>query len=198
MQNVAPQFILICCEGKTEKEYFEIIADVFRVRQARAVTIIGEKGQHKFLIDQTDFQRSELSKELEVSVDEIVCWAVCDHDKMSISYSELKQYASAKNIKLAFSKPQFEAYLIQHFERSKETNQEALYAKLSKNSAVFGQKEPYENNKSNLKWLWEAIIDNPKLVEIAINNSEVRAKSPRPLFLTVHKLTEFLVSLEPK
>ena len=198
MQNAEPRFILICCEGKTEKEYFDIITDVFRVTLARTVIIVGEKGQHKYLIDQTINERNTLAEQLEVDVSEVECWAVCDHDKMSIRYSELKKYATTNNIELAFSKPQFEAYLIQHFERSKEVKKESLYAKLSEISAIFGEEKPYEDNKSNLKWLQKAVLDNPKLVEIAIINSKIRDKSAMSLFLTVHKLTEYLISLEPK
>ena len=77
-------------------------------------------------------------------------------------------------------------------------NQKALYAKLSTISASYGKEGPYEKGKSNLKWLRSVITDNPKLVEIAINNSSLREKPSMPLFLTVHKLVSFLKSLEPR
>jgi hypothetical protein len=45
------RLIILCCEGKTEKAYFEIIADTFRVHAVHTLHIIGGKGQHKVLTE---------------------------------------------------------------------------------------------------------------------------------------------------
>jgi hypothetical protein len=44
MHNEPIAAILICCEGKTEKLYFDIVADIFRV-QVNILEIVGEKGK---------------------------------------------------------------------------------------------------------------------------------------------------------
>jgi hypothetical protein len=125
----APRIILICCEGKTEALYCEILARHFRLPQAR-MRIIGGQGQHKVLVDRTVDERTKLISEVDLRDDEIMSWAVCDDDNMAISYKELHNYAQAKNVRLAFSRPQFEAFLLQHFEQSKETNREILFNRL--------------------------------------------------------------------
>ena len=71
MQTAEPQFILICCEGKTEKEYFEMITDIFRITLARTVSIVAEQGQHKYLIDQTVIERHTLAQQLDVDESDI-------------------------------------------------------------------------------------------------------------------------------
>jgi hypothetical protein len=190
--------ILICCEGKTEKLYFDIIADVFRVHTVNTLEIVGEKGAYKVLIDKTNIERVELAECYDISPSEIMCWAVCDDDNMPISYHELVKYAEAKDIQIAFSRPQFEAYLIQHFEQSKDIDTHNLYKKLTKYSEVYGQDVAYEKNKAHLSWLTRAIYNNPHLVDVAITNSNQRVKQSEPLYLTVQNLTEYLRNLEPK
>jgi len=61
MRNSVTRVILICCEGKTEKQYFEIIADIFRIHEVRTIEILGGKGQHIPLIDQTALERKALA-----------------------------------------------------------------------------------------------------------------------------------------
>ncbi|MDR3225076.1 MAG: RloB family protein [Clostridiales Family XIII bacterium] len=198
MNHPAIRVILICCEGKTEKQYFEMIADIFRVHTIKTIEIMGGRGQHRPLIDRTVDEREILAGKLDIGQNEISAWAVCDEDKMSCSFHELSQYAEARSVALAFSRPQFEAYLLQHFEQSKETRADKLYVKLSKRGAQFGLAGDYQDNKANLSWLNRAIFNDPHLVDIAIVNSDLRQKQSGNLFLTVQRLTEFLVSLEPK
>jgi hypothetical protein len=190
--------ILICCEGKTEKLYFDIIVDVFRVHAVSTLKIVGEKGSYKTLIDQTNIERSKLAERFDISSTEIMCWAVCDDDNMPISYHELVKYAESKDVYVAFSRPQFEAYLIQHFEQSKDTDPRRLYDRLTKYSKSYGLHVNYEKNKGNLAWLNKAIFNNPHLVDVAITNSNQRLKQSEPLYLTVQNLTEYLRDLEPK
>jgi hypothetical protein len=190
--------ILICCEGKTEKEYFEIIADIFRVHAVHSLHIIGGKGQHKVLIDRTVAEREKLAGSYEIAPEEIVAWAVCDEDKMSMTYHDLQKYAESCSVRLAFSRPQFESYLLQHFEQSKETNQKALYRRLTTYGSEHGLSGEYEKTKANLSWLSRAIFNDPHLVETAIVNSNQRSKQRSSPFLTVQELTEFLKRFEPR
>jgi hypothetical protein len=63
---------------------------------------------------------------------EIECWAVCDDDNMPYSYKEPIEHAEQNNVQLAFSRPQFESYLLQHFEKSKTIKKNDLFSDLSK------------------------------------------------------------------
>lgn len=193
MLPVAAQ-ILICCEGKTEKLYFDALRfRVFRIPGYIEISIEGEKEQHKALIDRTVERRAELASEQGLPEEEIECWAVCDDDGMSISYTSLCEYAEENSVNLAFSRPQFEAYLLQHFEQSKETDQQALYDALKLYKNEYGYDGEYD--KSDLSWLEQTLIDKPKLVDIAIVNADQRTTQSAPLFLTVQELTKRLMEL---
>lgn len=191
-----PHFYIICCEGKTEKKYFEILKSQYRFPGYVTFTIVGEKGQHMALIDRTVELREEIIADLELDNDEIESWAVCDHDKMSCTYSELEHYATDRNVNLAFSKPQFESFLLQHFEQSKATKSQELFSRLTFYKQQLGYTEPYdESTKSDLAWLDDALFNKPSLVEVAIVNSDLRSRSTGNPFLTVQRLVKLLRSL---
>lgn len=195
----ATRLIIICCEGKTEQKYFEIIKDVFRGPYYLDVDIYGEKGQHMALIDYAARTQEDRIKKDGFERDEVSTWAVCDDDGMSFSYNELYKYAESKRINLAFSRPQFEVYLIQHFEQSKECNQQALFFRLSQLRKQYGSKGNYnDSTKADLEWLERAIRDKPKLVDIAIVNSNIRKSQSANPFITVQALVKHLQALEVK
>lgn len=188
-----PRVLLICCEGKTEKEYFEILRRrVLRLPGYIDVRIEGEKGQHAALVDRTVELRSELAKMEELKPEDVECWAVCDEDKMTMSFAELKKYAEDREVRLAFSRPQFESYLLQHFEQSKDTNRKEIIRKLESCMRQYGA-EKYD--KADLEWLEHALVDKPKLVEIAVTNSDQRTTQSATPFLTVQNLTKRMMSL---
>lgn len=182
---------LICCEGKTEELYFKILRDrIYRIPGYIKIDIQGEKGQHKALVDRTVAARAALAESEEVPVEDIDSWAVCDDDGMRISFSELEKYAADSGVNLAFAKPQFESYLLQHFEQSKVIDQQELYDQLTKYKRALGYEGEYE--KSDLGWLERTLIDKPKLVDVAIINSEQRGKPSASPFLTIQELTKQL------
>ena len=193
-----PRVILICCEGATEKAYFEIISKHYRITSAR-INIVGEGGsQHKALIDRTVEERTKLADELDLETDDILSWAVCDDDGMTIPYPELQNYARAHDVELAFSSPQFEAFLLQHFEQSGEIGQDALLKKLSEYKNSCGNPVAInKTTKADLGWLRQAIFEKPKLIETAIINANQRThhQKGKPFF-TVQMLVEYLKSLE--
>lgn len=187
------RFLLICCEGKTEKEYFTILRRLYRLPGAR-VMILGEKGQHKALIDRTVSERDSFCEQNDVYPDEVECWAICDDDGMPLSYAELLRYADNNDVRLAFSRPQFEAYLLQHFEQSAEHDQKALYARLSEYaSEVLGEDVAYD--KADLAWMADAIDARPKLVRTAVVNADQRKKQSARVFLTVQDLVKRMKEL---
>lgn len=188
-----PRAILICSEGKTEKLYFDIITRVFDVSPATSIKILGELGQLKRLIDRCSNERAKLTREFDLPENEIEAWAICDDDKRKITYTNLLKYANSKNIKLAYSRPQFESYLLQHFEQSKDLKRSVIFTKLTKYMNDNGFNGKYD--KGRLDWLEKEILINPKIVDIAIVNSDCRNNRTDNPFLTVQRLTERLKNL---
>ncbi|HIW77155.1 MULTISPECIES: RloB family protein [Gordonibacter] len=188
--------ILICCEGKTEKEYFEILRRSYRIPGYVGIHILGEKGQHKALIDRTLEERDILVQELGINADDIECWSVCDDDRMTCSYAELLNYAESHKVKLAFTRPQFEAFLVQHFEQTGIWKKEDLYSKLAAYRKEMGFDAVYDDSaKSDLRWMEKAIDEKPKRVDTAVVNANLRLKQSDRCFMTVQQLVERLRDL---
>ncbi|WP_165173578.1 RloB domain-containing protein [Adlercreutzia sp. ZJ242] len=90
--------MLICCEGKTECEYFDILRrSVFRLPGYFDIRIEGEKGQHKKLIDHTVARRSKIAQEEGLVEDDVECWVVCDDDNMIISNFQPHRFRSEQH-----------------------------------------------------------------------------------------------------
>ena len=186
--------MVVCCEGRTEEEYFKILRDrVYRIPGYIKIEIQGEKGQHKALIDRAVQARAVLAEAEQIDIGEIDCWAVCDDDGMAIPYGILEAYAAERGVCLAFSRPQFESYLLQHFEQSRETRPTELYRRLTDIKNDRGFEGAYE--KTNLDWLEHTLVDKPKLVDIAVTNSDQRLKRSSSPFLTAQNLTKRLRGL---
>lgn len=183
--------LLICCEGKTEQKYFQILQRIYRLPGAR-ISIVGEKGQHMALIDRTVEERERFCASQGFMPDEVVCWAVCDDDNMPWSYKQLFEYAEKNDVRLAFSRPQFEAFLVQHFEQSGEFHQKLLYEKLGVHKAEFDGLGYGEGTKGDLEWLRDAIDRKPSIVDTAITNANQRRKQSGKVYLTVQELVEWM------
>lgn len=192
-----PRALLICCEGKTEEQYFNILLDFHRPPAYVEVEVYGQEGQHIALVDNTVSKREELCTGDDGFVeDEIECWAVCDEDKMPCSYTELKQYAEERGVRLAFSAPQFEMYLLQHFEQSGETNKSIVFQKLSVHRRKHGGQGDYDDDtKADLDWMSDAIDHKPRIVDTAIVNSDIRSYTTKRPFFTVQELTKRILQL---
>lgn len=184
-----PRAILIMCEGVTEKLYFDFVVRNKRIARVLSVEVLGRQGQHKALIKKCAEKRKGRAKELEIDEEDIEAWAVCDRDNLKIGYQKLLNYANENGVKLAFSDPQFETYLVQHFEYKRiTTKQEQLEADLSEYLGA-----PYD--KTNLDWFDEMIDKEPAKLNQAILNSDQLDNHAKPPFLTVQKLTARLLGL---
>lgn len=192
-----PRAFLICCEGKTEEQYFNILLDFHRPPAYVEVEVYGQEGQHIALIDNTVAKREKLcTSDDGFTKDEIECWAVCDEDKMPCSYTELKEYADENGVHLAFSAPQFEMYLLQHFEQSGETGKDEVFRRLSAYRKEYGGDGDYDDDtKADLAWIAKAIDHRPKIVNTAIVNSEIRDRTTKRPFFTVQELTKRILAL---
>ena len=123
---------------------------------------------------------------------------VCDRDNYKDSYTKLKRYADDRNVLLAFSDPQFENYLLQHFTVNNSTNrktavEEELTTYILARNPDYG---PYQ--KGNLDWLDEMIDEKHAIVGMAIKNASTFSNHTRQPFFTVQKLTNRLIGLVRK
>lgn len=191
-----PRILLVYCEGKTEKNYFDILFDFYRMPGYVDVEVYGQKGQHLTLIDNVVAKRDLLCQEAGLAEEEIECWAVCDEDRMPCTYTELMGYAESVNVHLAFSAPQFEMYLLQHFEQSGDSDKTVVFQKLSIYRKRYGCSDEYgEGTKADLSWMRDAIDRQPKIVKTAVINSDLRNRSTKHPFLTVQELTKRILDL---
>ena len=187
-----PSLILILCEGQTEASYFKSLINNKRIRGVE-IEVLKNQGQHRALINKCVRARKDYSKDYEEDEGNIEVWAVCDQDKRKFDYQDLLRYAEEKNVKLAFSKPQFETYLVQHFEfkninKSKKSLEEYLSVHTMRH---YGTKY----SKSNLFWLNKMMDETPQKIKEAIGNSNNFSNHTKVPFLTVQHLTERLLEL---
>jgi len=200
MRENDPRLILICCEGTTEELYFNAVIDARRIPGALVPPAESFNGsKHKALIDICAQKRANTSSDpkYDIPEDEIEVWAVFDKDDWSHGFTSLERYAANKNIRLAYSDPQFETYLLQHLSQdgSRKCGDE-LEHYLAQKMDDAGHGSAYD--KSNLDWLKKLIDDRPRTLEMAIANANLRSNRTRSPFLTTHKLTERLLEFEPK
>ena len=121
---------------------------------------------------------------------------MCDEDIMPAAFSELAHYAQERNVLLAFSAPQFEMYLLQHFEQSGEIRREEVFRKLTIYRIQNGGEGEYnDSTKADLSWMSTAIDNKPKIVRVAIINSNLRTKATKKPFFTVQNLTKRIVDM---
>lgn len=191
-KELLPVYLLICCEGKkTEPQYFGIVIKQRRINRGRAnVKVVGDKGQHMTLVNEAAIEREKLGRQFELNLDEIETWVVCDKDRMSCSLEQLEDHAAKNRVKLAFSDPRFEIFILQHFARS-STNAtgKALEAQIGKHLAAKGHKHGY--NKSDLAILNKLFDADPRLLETAIKNSKpISIKGETPYTTSSHVTRE--------
>ena len=87
-------------------------------------------------------------------------------------------------------------FLIQHFEQSKETNAANIIKRIEEYMQELGFSQEYD--KANLDWLEEVLDQKPKLVEVAITNSDQRLKQTSSPFITVQNLVRRLREIRLK
>lgn len=185
MKKALPTILLIGCEGKTEKLYYDIVARLYNM--SNRVKTFEEVGELKGVIDFCCEKKKEIAKKLDIEESEIEAWAVCDDDGRKTKYNELLKYAQEHNVKLAYSRPQFEYYLIQHFEQSNEHRRSEIFKILRKNIPNY--------NKGTIGNFEEIATLKPIVIGVAISNSKIRSKKTDKVFITAHALTSRIIEL---
>ena len=192
-----PLRILICCEGKeTEPQYFDMVANLFRVAVRVNVKIFGNRGQHIKLVDSAVQLRLQIISQDGLADDEIEAWAVCDHDEMHVTISELEAYAIKNNVKLAFTNPNFEVFLLQHFTRSATNASNTELRKLI-SAEMKARKIASGYSKNDLTHFRTIISNDPQLVHDAVSNSKHMEDRDNTPYTTVHLLVNRLIELGP-
>lgn len=200
MNRNNPDLIMIVCEGKTEVLYFNILKRRFRI--PTYVKILPEMkkeeyrslGQHEKLIIKAVEKREEYNKEL--GGDAIIeVWAVCDRDEYDGSFTKLRDFSVERGVHLAFSDPQFENFLLQHFSQNKSKEKKRKVERELSEEIL--RVEPWFGlyNKADLGWLDEMIDKKHAVVDFAIRNADVFSKHNRQPFFTIQKLVKRLIDL---
>ena len=193
-----PQIILICCEGEnTEKLYFEIIQRVFRVTNISIKTIT-RAGQHYSLIDECVKKRQELVSNEGFAEGDIEVWAVCDRDDFSDSFTKLQSYADESGVKLAFSDPQFENYILQHFGSPNSSKNRGGNVEKELAGILLSERLGTSYNKSDLTWLENMIDMRPRTVNEAIKHADTYSNHTKQPFFTIQRLIKRIVSFRAK
>ena len=140
-------------------------------------------------------KRKQYSNEFDIPAEKIEVWAVCDRDNYKDSFTKLKKNAMEKDVLLAFSDPQFESYLLQHFSLNKSVNKKvALETELS--NYILSKKPQYAPyRKGNLDWLDEMIDEKHAIVNMAVKNANVFSNHTKQPFFTVQNLIIKLMHL---
>lgn len=195
---IGPRALLICTEGKTEAEYFRAITAIYgTLPYGTELRILEQLGQHETLIRRAAAERKRLADELETSIGNIEAWAVCDDDGMARSFAELLAYAETRGVHLAFSRPQFESFLLQHFEPSRVTDRHELFARLTLYRGRYDFYGSYDDSKkADLRWMRDALTAKPRLIDAAIANANLRRNPAGNVFLTVQDLVVRVKELE--
>ena len=187
VNNSRPLAILICTEGKkTEPQYFDFVISRMRISEKIEIKVIGDLNQHIRLIKESAIARAAVAEKYEISEEDIETWAVCDKDDMQCNLKELKNYAKMNNIRLAFSDPNFEIFLLQHFKKSATngTNKE-IQMLISKELA---SRKLGKYDKTNLSNILHVIDENPACLKFAIANCNLMSDEESTPYVTVHNL----------
>ncbi len=196
-----PELILIVCEGKTEAIYFSILKKRFRL--PTYIKIIPDVnndeyenfGQHEKLIDRARELADLYADEYSIPKQLVEAWAVCDRDEYTESFTKIDAYAKEKSIKLAFSDPQFENFLLQHFSQNKSASKKHQVERELTIQIIDRKPQYAPYRKNDLSWLDEMIDEKHSIVKFASKNASVFSKHTRQPFFTIQKLIDRLLGL---
>jgi hypothetical protein len=189
--KILPKAIIVC-EGKvTEVIYFEGVRITRRIPTSRVV-VHSAAGRPKQIVDEAVRLRKQndaLNRSQGLEVADTV-WAVFDKDDHPL-IPEAKQKAKKNNIGLAFSNPNFELFLLSHFEQlNREENRDVVTRLLRKHIPDYKKSFDYEELEMHQRYL-----EAKKRLDIVNRRSTVVAGIERAPFCCVHHLVDFLRSL---
>ncbi|MDR2063614.1 MAG: RloB family protein [Candidatus Nomurabacteria bacterium] len=195
---VVPQMILICCEGKeTEKLYFGILQRMFKVANI-SIKTFPQVGQHYQLIDECVKKKQEIALAEGFSLDDVEVWAVCDMDAFADNFLKLKAYADDGGVNLAFSSPQFENYILQHFGSPNNSKSRRGVVEREITDILLSKGAGMAYNKADLSWLEDMIDQKPRIVSEAIRHADTYSNHAKQPFFTVQRLTERILFFRTK
>lgn len=186
--QIYPRMLLILCEGVTEKIYFATLIKYKRISGVK-VEIFEKQGQHKGLIKKCVEKRQQYAKNFNIDETDIEAWAVYDKDSLKGGYQKLKRFADSKKVHLAFSDPQFETFLVQHFEYKKITDKGGQLER------ILADYIGCEYSKTDLWWLDKMIDEKPTTLVFAIKNARKLNNHTISPYLTVQELVARLLEL---
>lgn len=184
------QTLWIVCEGETERRYLQ---NFRATEQKKCLRIRPNTSQHKradLLVNEAvqftngnDFAEGDL--------------VVCLFDRDNNTNKELekaKKIADENNIKIYFSNPCFEVWLLSHYEKCSSCDPNQVRSRIKKyNLNTRGKTDLYEVTKPNL----HKAIKRGKLLCQNINSKGIEIFSIHSNPVTeIHKLLEFINSFD--
>lgn len=113
-KKILPQAIFIACEGRsTEKNYFQLIGEIFGHELNYALTVYPDENEAKPKSDPVGLINEAISRKDE-GFDEL--WAVFDKDGYT-KHDDAFKLAQENGINIAFSSISFEEWVLLHFGR---------------------------------------------------------------------------------
>lgn len=113
-KRALPQAIFIACEGRsTEKNYFQLIGEIFGDELNYALTVYPDENEPKPKSDPVGLINEAINRKDE-GFDEL--WAVFDKDGYT-KHEDAFNLAQENDIKIAFSSIAFEEWILLHFGR---------------------------------------------------------------------------------
>jgi hypothetical protein len=113
-KRILPKAIFIACEGRsTEKNYFQMIGELFGNELNYALTVYPDENEAKPKSDPLGLINEAISRKDE-GFDEL--WAVFDKDGYT-KHEDTFKLAKDNDINIAFSSIAFEEWVLMHFER---------------------------------------------------------------------------------
>lgn len=161
--------IRIYCEGETEKIYFDLLKQRYRLPNVKVKTK-GSVGQSLVLVNYTIDSLNKLSKKDRSTVEKVLVVFDKDDDSWDV-IDQAMVLAKDNNIQVCFSNECFEVWLLAHFEeisKTKKWSREALYDKLSRELEI----DSYDDVKANKTMIQRIFINSDKAQENSFNLSE--------------------------
>jgi hypothetical protein len=141
--------VVIACEGKTERLYFEDMGMHLRARTIDIIMAPHEGTDPATVVAAAEDKRAQLKRERRWSSPGDTVWAVFDGDEHLDTdgkrqrWNDAIQRAASRDINLAVSNPSFELWYLLHFQA-----QNGALNRSQALSALRGHRPDYEKNRS--------------------------------------------------
>jgi len=183
-----PKVVIVCEGDVTEKIYFHGVRIQRRVQRARmelhlAVGVPMTVVHRAIEVKEMNARRNKLDN-IDLSED---VWAVFDRDDFD-RIPEAMALAKANGIKVAFSNPNFELFLLLHFQEfNREEHRDVVVRLLRRH--IRGYDKSYDYDALGLHDLYVSAKKRAKTIN---ERSRLRSGIPSPPYTSIERLIDYL------